>query len=159
MTAMRTEPDRSIAGRLQALQRQPVHHPRSAHSETFMNAFRITAVAAAIAIASFTAFADDPTPDTYRFEIPDLPRAAVVAARDAARADGSIAALTGEDSGSVWLAAHQAPSTLSREAVIAEVLAERAAGLLDAMLAEDSGSFLLAQRVRPAPLLLAKRRP
>jgi hypothetical protein len=71
-------------------------------------------------------------------------RAEVKAQLQAAEASGQLAALTGEDSGSAYLASHF-HSTESRGEVKDEVKEARADGSLNALDGSDSGSFYLSQ--------------
>lgn len=113
-----------------------------------MNAFRTTIVAFA-ALAALGAFADaaradDITPDPYQHMVSTRTRAEVVAERDAAVANGDIAAQQGEDSGSAHFARLVPPSLRTRAQVLAEVLAARRDGSHEAITGEDSGSFHFA---------------
>jgi hypothetical protein len=127
---------------------------------------RFVATAATAAIAAIGAFAgtaaraDDITPDPYQHMVSTRTRAEVIAERDAAIKSGEIAALHGEDSGSVHLARLAPAGTLTRAQVLAEVLAARRDGTLAAMSGEDSGSFHLAARSgtdrHPQDVLIAR---
>jgi hypothetical protein len=73
-----------------------------------------------------------------------LDRVEVTGPRDAARAEGTLDALHGEDSGSFHLSRQPFASAKTRAQVLAEVAAAREAGVLGVMDGEDSGSFYLA---------------
>lgn len=112
---------------------------------------------AAVTVAALTAFvgtarADDITPDPYTHMVSTRPRAEVLAELHAARADGSMAQVHAEDSGSFRLARQAFASTRTRAQVQAEVLEARRAGTTDALSGEDSGSFHFARLLRSAPV-------
>jgi hypothetical protein len=114
-----------------------------------MNAKTFTTMTAIVTLLltafATTARADDPTPDPYQGTLGTRSRAEIVAERDAAIRQGHIAAMTGEDSGSVALAMARTDSRLTRSEVVADVLRLRRLGLLDAGYGEDSGSFAMAR--------------
>jgi hypothetical protein len=107
-------------------------------------------VAAAVGLASVTSvFADDITPDPYR-NMPrsSMTRAEVQAQVLAARANGTLKAFNGSDSGSFYLARQPRQSNTTRETVLAEMNAARASGELAAIQSEDSGSAFYARAHR-----------
>jgi hypothetical protein len=110
-----------------------------------MNAIRISLVTAAAlsALAVGSVRADDPTPDPYQGMISTRSRAEVTAECEAAARSGAIAALTGEDSGSMQPARLAPTSVLTRAQVRAEVIAARLDGSFGALNGEDSGSLQL----------------
>ncbi|CAA2107005.1 DUF4148 domain-containing protein [Variovorax paradoxus] len=73
-----------------------------------------------------------------------LSRAEVVAQLKAAQASGQLAALTGEDSGSAYLAQHFHPSE-TRTEVKTELAQARADGTLGVLASTDSGSAYLSR--------------
>lgn len=73
-------------------------------------------------------------------------RAQVAAELAAARADGTLGALHGEDSGSFHFSQHQQPSGATRADVGAELAAARRSGELSGLHGEDSGSFMLSHQ-------------
>ena len=115
-----------------------------------MNAKRITFVATLLATALGGAWADDITPDPYTHMVSTRTRAEVIAERNAAIADGSIALLSAEDGGATYLARHMPRSTLTRAEVRNQVLAARKEGVLEVFNSEDAGSFFLARQQRPS---------
>lgn len=85
-------------------------------------------------------------------------RAEVIAELDAARASGELAAMVGEDSGSMFLAALPFSSQRTRAQVQAEVIEARRSGELNAFAGEDSGLVYLAQGVAPAAAMAVAMR-
>ena len=99
-----------------------------------MNRFASTSIVISLGMCSFGAvLASDDT------EVPRS-RAEVIAERDAAAAAGLIAAMNGEDSGSVYLSQQRSVSTRGRAEVIAEMADARRSGEMAALVGEDSGS-------------------
>jgi Domain of unknown function (DUF4148) len=105
-------------------------------SEDSMNKFPIALIAAACICTTASALADSAQ---------ERSRAEVIAELDAARADGSLGAIHGEDSGSIRLSQGQAAGGLTRAQVVAEIRAARASGEADSLIGEDSGSFAMAR--------------
>lgn len=101
-----------------------------------MKTIQITLITAACLCALGSALADSAEPRS---------RADVLAELNAARADGTLSAMVGEDSGSFRLSQRQQPSTTTRAQVIAELHAARSSGETASLVGEDSGSFLLAR--------------
>jgi hypothetical protein len=106
-----------------------------------MHAFKKITMVATLGLVAGAALAQQ--------DAPALSRAQVVAELDAARAAGQLGIMTGEDSGSFYLARQSTPSGVARADVIAETTAAVAAGQLGAMTGEDSGSFYLASHSTP----------
>ncbi len=111
-----------------------------------MNAKRITLIVTLLVATFGAARAESPTPDPYTNGVSTRTRAEVVAEVKAAIADGSIAALRGEDSGSIQTALLQPSGAPTRAEVRAQLLATRADGSFGLFAGEDSGSFHMARQ-------------
>jgi hypothetical protein len=104
---------------------------------------KITRLTAAAAAALFTT-----TGAALAAEASPVTRADVVAELDTARSSGELAAMAGEDSGSIWLANQDqrvaAGSGSGTSALRTASTRAQPQGCGGAMFAEDSGSFCLA---------------
>jgi hypothetical protein len=108
-------------------------------------------------VAAAAAFADDPTPDSYRDQPSLKSRAQVRDELVAARADGSTKVWADDYNPMLGMA-----STRSRAQVLAELAEARASGELGAMSAEDSGARYLARGAVPvahSDTIVARHKP